>query len=162
MAGPVRRANTFIPSNWSTSPPGGASGWPPQVGRGQLVMEDAFRRVLARLPFPVLQIHPDNGSEFLNQHLLRFWRDRVPGVRLSRSRPYQKNDNPRVEQKNYTLVRAYLGDARLDTVAQTLALNQIYDLMWLPQVQLFPTGAAPGGQDHRAPGRRHHPSPPPL
>jgi len=53
-------------------------------------------------------------------------------VRLSRSRPYHKNDNPRVEQKNYTLVRAYLGDERLDTVAQTIALNQLYDQMWLP------------------------------
>jgi len=113
-----------------------ATGWSERVavlGRGQLVMEDAFRRALrvARLPFPVQEIHPDNGSEFMNQHLLRFWRDRVPGVRLSRSRPYQKNDNPRVEQKNYTLVRAYLGDERLDTVAQTIALNQLYDQMWL-------------------------------
>lgn len=111
-----------------------ATGWSERVavlGRGQLVMEDAFRRILARLPFPVRQIHPDNGSEFLNQHLLHFWRDLVQGVRLSRSRPYHKNDNPRVEQKNYTLVRAYLGAERLDTVAQTVALNQLYDQMWL-------------------------------
>jgi hypothetical protein len=111
-----------------------ATGWSERVavlGRGQLVMEDAFRRILARLPFPVRQIHPDNGSEFLNQHLLHFWRDWVQGVRLSRSRPYHKNDNPRVEQKNYTLVRAYLGEERLDTVAQTVALNHLYDQMWL-------------------------------
>jgi len=111
-----------------------ATGWSERVavlGRGQLVMADAFRRCLARLPFPVQQIHPDNGSEFLNQHLLHFWRDLVQGVRLSRSRPYRKNDNPHVEQKNYTLVRAYLGEERLDTVAQTVALNHLYDQMWL-------------------------------
>ena len=94
-------------------------------------MQDAFQRSLARLPFPVLEIHPDNGSEFFNQHLLRFWKERVPGVHLSRSRPYQKNDNRFVEQKNSTLVRAYLGHERLDTVAQTLAVNRLYDQLWV-------------------------------
>jgi hypothetical protein len=79
----------------------------------------------------VRHIHPDNGSEFLNHHMLRFWQDLVQGVTLSRSRPYHKNDNPRVEQKNATLVRAYLGDDRIDSVAQTLALNRLYDKMWL-------------------------------
>jgi hypothetical protein len=101
------------------------------LGRSYLVMEDAFRYILARLPFPVLEIHPDNGSEFLNHHMLRFWGETVQGVRLSRSRPYYKNDNRFVEQKNSTLVRAYLGDDRLDTVAQTLAVNHLYDRMWL-------------------------------
>ena len=101
------------------------------LGRSYLVMQDAFRYILAHLPFPVLEIHPDNGSEFLNHHMLRFWGETVQGVRLSRSRPYYKNDNRFVEQKNSTLVRAYLGDDRLDTVAQTLAVNHLYDRMWL-------------------------------
>ena len=101
------------------------------LGRSQLVVEDAFRAILARLPFPVREIHPDNGSEFLNAHLVRFWGAQVTGVSLSRSRPYHKNDNRFVEQKNATLVRRYLGDIRLDTVAQTLTLNQLYDKMWL-------------------------------
>jgi hypothetical protein len=101
------------------------------LGRSRLVMEDAFRYILARLPFPVLEIHPDNGSEFLNHHMLDFWGDIVQGVRLSRSRPYQKNDNRFVEQKNSPLVRAYLGHDRYDTVAQTMALNRLYDKMWL-------------------------------
>lgn len=111
-----------------------ATGWSERaavLGRGQLVMEDAFRRILSRLPFPVREIHPDNGSEFFNQHLLRFWKDAVKGVQLSRSRPWYKNDNRFVEQKNSTLVRAYLGDARLDSVDQTNVLNQLYDEMWL-------------------------------
>jgi hypothetical protein len=109
------------------------------LGRGQTVMEDAFRCILSRLPFPVLSIHPDNDSAFFNDHLLRFWGELVPGVSLSRSRPYHKNDNPRVEQKNRTLVRAYLGDHRLDTVAHVLAANQLFDNLWLYNNHLQPT-----------------------
>jgi hypothetical protein len=100
------------------------------LGRSYLVMQDAFLGILHRLPFPVLEVHPDNGSEFFNHHMLRFWGDVVQNVTLSRSRPYHKNDNPRVEQKNATLVRAYLGDDRIDSIAQTLALNALYDKMW--------------------------------
>jgi len=111
-----------------------ATGWSEQVatlGRSYRVMEDGFIRILARLPFPVLEIHPDNGSEFLNAHLVHFWKERVKGVILSRSRPFHKNDNRFVEQKNSTLVRAYLGLARFDTAAQTNAINQLYEKMWL-------------------------------
>lgn len=111
-----------------------ATGWSERravLGRSYLVMEDAFRYILARLPFLLLELHPDNGSEFFNHHILRFWKDIVKGVRLSRSRPYHKNDNRFVEQKNSSLVRAYLGDDRLNTVAQTIAVNQLYDKMWV-------------------------------
>ena len=82
-------------------------------------------------PFPVLEVHPDNGSEFLNYHLRRFWKEAAEHIELSRSRAWQKNDNRFVEQKNDTLVRAYLGYDRLDTVEQTILLNQLYDHMWL-------------------------------
>ena len=102
-----------------------------ELGRSYVVVEDTFQRVLKRLPFLVLELHPDNGSEFFNAHLVRFWKDTLPGLALSRSRPYRKNDNRFVEQKNSSLVRAYLGLDRLDTVAQTLALNALYDHMWL-------------------------------
>jgi len=111
-----------------------ATGWSERVavlGRSYTVMKDAFDRIDARLPFPVRELHPDNGSEFLNCHLIRYWGQALPGVRLSRSRPYHKNDNRFVEQKNATLVRAFLGTERLDSVAQTQALNALYDKMWL-------------------------------
>jgi hypothetical protein len=111
-----------------------ATGWSERwavLGRSYRAMEDAFRGIMARLPFPIREIHPDNGSEFLNAHLVRFWRERVQEVQLSRSRPYHKNDNRFVEQKNATLVRAYLGTERLDSVLQTQALNRLYDDMWL-------------------------------
>ncbi len=110
-----------------------ATGWSERVailGRSQVRMEEGFRRVLARLPFPVKELHSDNGSESLNDHLVRFFGEAITGLQLSRSRPYQKNDNRFVEQKNSTLVRAYLGTARLDTAAQAAVLNALYDQMW--------------------------------
>jgi hypothetical protein len=110
-----------------------ATGWSERVavlGRSYRVMRAGFERCLERLPFPVLELHPDNGSEFFNHHLVRFFRDAVQDVDLSRSRPYFKNDNRNVEQKNSTLVRAYLGYDRLDTVEQTQVLNLLYDKMW--------------------------------
>ena len=111
-----------------------ATGWSERVatlGRSFLVMEDAFHRILARLPFAVLELHPDNDSAFFNYHLDRFWRENLEEVAVTRSRPFHKNDNPFVEQKNSSLVRAYLGFDRLDSVKQTNLLNQLYDRMWI-------------------------------
>ena len=111
-----------------------ASGWSERVavmGRGQAAMEAGFRRILERVPFAILELHPDNGSEFFNHHLVRFWKDKVTGVHLSRSRPYHKNDNRMVEQKNDTLVRQYVGQLRLDTPEQVQALDELYERMWV-------------------------------
>jgi hypothetical protein len=111
-----------------------ATGWSERVmllGRGQQAMEWAFKQVLERLPFAVIELHPDNGTEFFNAHLVRFWKDKVTGVTLSRSRPYQKNDNRHVEQKNDTLVRQYFGEVRLDTPEQIAAGNALYERRWL-------------------------------
>ena len=102
-----------------------ATGWSELaavLGRSGVVMRDAFERILQRLPFPVRELHPDNDSAFFNDHLIRFWKDAVKGVRLSRSRPFHRNGN---------LVRAYLGHERLDTRAQTRALNELYDRIWV-------------------------------
>lgn len=111
-----------------------ATGWSERVatlGRSHLVIKDGFQRMMQRLPFKMLEFHPDNGAEFLNQPLLAFWKEAIPVLDFSRSRPYQKNDNRFVEQKNDSLVRAYFGHDRFDTVLQTRMMNQIYDLMWL-------------------------------
>lgn len=111
-----------------------ATGWSERVavlGRGQQAMESGFEHILGRLPFPVKELHPDNGSEFFNHHLVRYWKEKVSGVQLSRSRPWHKNDNRMVEQKNDTLVRQYLGELRLDTPEQIAALNVLYEDMWL-------------------------------
>jgi hypothetical protein len=111
-----------------------ATGWVESaaiLGRSFRVTRDGFCRCLARLPFTVREIHSDNGSEFMNYHLLRFWRANYPEVDLARIRPYKKRDNRFVEHRNGALVRALVGHDRLDTVAQVLLLNQIYDRVWL-------------------------------
>jgi hypothetical protein len=111
-----------------------ATGWTERqaiLGRSYVVMEDAFRAILERIPFTVQEVHPDNGSEFFNNHIRRFWKEKAQDVRLSRSRPYHKNDNPFVEQRNSNPVRTYLGYDRLDTVEQTKAVNDLYDQMRL-------------------------------
>ena len=131
-----------------------ATGWSERaavLGRGYVVMQDAFQYLLDRIPFPVLEVHPDNDSAFFNSHMASFWGDRLNGARLSRSRPYHKNDNRFVEQGNSSLVRAYLGDTRRDTVAQTWAVNYLYDRMWLyhnafqPVMRLKEKRAVPDG-----------------
>ena len=111
-----------------------ASGWCeifPIFGRGFLVMRDAFEYLHQHIPFPVIEFHPDNGDEFFNQFLLRYFEDKLPEVHISRSRPYQKNDNRKVEENNHSLVRAYLGDARYDTVSQLAVLRQLHQKLWL-------------------------------
>ena len=110
-----------------------ASGWSECVavlGRSYLVMHDGFERILQRLPFAVRELHPDNGSEFFNDHLLRFWGNTLPGLEMSRSRPYRKNDNRFVEENNHSLVRAYVGYDRFETAAQTRLINQLYERLW--------------------------------
>jgi len=107
-----------------------ATGWSGRraiLGRSYLVMEDALISLMARIPFPIRELHPDNGSEFLNAHLLTFLKTQHPEITLSRSRPAHPNDNRLVEQKNHTLVRQYLGQRRFDTVTQTRFLNTTYD-----------------------------------
>lgn len=94
-------------------------------------MVRGFRKVQERLPFSIKHLHPDNGSEFFNDHLIRYFGEEITGLRLSRSRPYRKNDNRFVEQKNSTLVRAYVGYGRLDNSRQCVTLNALYDQLWI-------------------------------
>jgi len=111
-----------------------ASGWSERavlVGRSYVAMEAALTQLLGQLPFPLQELHCDNGSEFLNHHLLAFLERYYPQVRLCRSRPYHKNDNRFAEQKNSSLVRAYVGYQRLDSPSQAKLLAECYALMRL-------------------------------
>jgi hypothetical protein len=111
-----------------------ATGWSEIAaifGRSYRVVADGFDHLLTRLPFPVIEIHPDNGVEFFNRVVLQYWGRRLPELKLSRSRPYQKNDNRFVEENNQSLVRAYVGHGRFDTEAQLRVLRQLYDQLWL-------------------------------
>ncbi len=107
-----------------------ASGWSEMaavLGRSYLVMEDGFQRCALRLPFSVLEIHPDNGSEFFNAHLIQFFGELFAGAHLARSRPWQKNDNRFVEHRNGALIRGWVGHERLDSAEQARALNAFYE-----------------------------------
>jgi transposase InsO family protein len=111
-----------------------ATGWVEFVailGRSYRVMAAAFECCLAHIPFPVLEVHTDNGAEFLNAHLHRFWKAKYAGIFLSRTRPYHSQDNRFVEQRNGSLIRALVGHDRLDTAQQTRQLNRVYDLLRL-------------------------------
>jgi len=111
-----------------------ATGWceiAAVMGRSYRVMKNGFAFMLSRLPIPVVELHPDNGSEFFNQHLLRFWKHAVIDAEITRSRPYQKNDNRFIEENNRSLVRAYVGHDRFDTQDQLKTLRLLYEHLWL-------------------------------
>ena len=74
----------------------------------------------------------DNGSEFLNWHLVRYFQERPKKVGFTRSRPYKKNDNAHVEQKNWTHVRQLLGDDRLDDPDLVAEINVLSRECWEP------------------------------
>jgi hypothetical protein len=100
-------------------------------GRSSRVMQNGFDFLLKRLPFPVRELHPDNGAEFFNHPMIRFWKQRLPNIQISRSRPYQKNDNRFVEENNASLIRAYVGHGRFDTQLHLAVLRTLYDKLWL-------------------------------
>jgi hypothetical protein len=82
------------------------------------------------LPFTLLAFDCDNGSEFLNYHLVRYFSDRPKEVAFTRSRPYKKNDNAHVEQKNWTHVRQLFGYDRIEDVALIPLMNDLYANEW--------------------------------
>lgn len=91
-----------------------ATGWTevrPVWNRGQYATLQGVEAIRTAMPFDLLGIDSDNGGEFLNHHLYRWARDE--GIKQTRSRPYRKNDQAHVEQKNYTHVRQLLGYDRL-------------------------------------------------
>jgi hypothetical protein len=85
---------------------------------------EALSDVIHHLPFELNGIDSDNGSEFINNHLLRFCNEHH--LTFTRSRPYRKNDNCYVEQKNWSIVRKATGYYRYDTPDELELLNQLY------------------------------------
>lgn len=83
-----------------------------------------------RLPFPLLGFDCDNGSEFLNHHLVRYFTDHPSIQSFTRSRPYRKNDNAHVEQKNWSHVRQLFGYDRLEDQQLVELMNDVYANEW--------------------------------
>jgi hypothetical protein len=109
-------------------------------GSGGVVKQ--IEAVEACLPFPIKGFDCDNGSEFLNYHLIRYFSDRPKQklVQFTRSRPYHKNDNAHVEQKNWTHVRQLFGYDRFDQYQAVELMNDLYSNEWsLYQNHFIPT-----------------------
>lgn len=110
-----------------------ATGWTEQRavwGKGEAGVLEQIKDVEKMLPFPMLGFDSDNGSEFLNHHLLKHFTDRKHPVQFTRSRPYHKDDNAHIEQKNWTHVRQWLGYDRLDNPDVIPLINNLYRKEW--------------------------------
>lgn len=84
-----------------------------------------IRDVEARLPFPLCGLDSDNGGEFINHHLVKHLHERAKPVAFTRSRPYRKNDQAHIEQKNYTQVRLWFGYERYDNPEVVPLINAL-------------------------------------
>ena len=105
-----------------------ASGWSeclPVWGKGQERVGGAVHKIRQRLPFPLLGLDSDNGSEFINQHLYTYCLKEK--ITFTRSRAYKKNDSCHVEQKNGNVVRRLVGYDRYASKAAYQCLARIYD-----------------------------------
>jgi hypothetical protein len=93
--------------------------------RGQHCTLAQIRDLEASLPFRLLGVDSDNGGEFINHHLVAYLGQRKRPVLFTRSRPYKKNDNAHVEQRNWTHVRAHFGYERYDNPAVAPRINAL-------------------------------------
>lgn len=104
-----------------------ATGWwegEPVMGKGQERVHNALKDARRRYPYAWISIHSDNGTEFINNHLYQYCAKEE--LYFSRSRPYKKNDNCLVEQKNWTHVKKIVGYLRYDTEKEQAILKDLY------------------------------------
>lgn len=116
------------------------SGWTEMVGvcnKAQKHVFNGLTRARERLPVPLMGIDTDNGSEFLNNHLIRYCDQE--GIIFTRSRPYRKNDSCFVEEKNNSVIRRSVGYARFESEEALCALNALYDRLRLLVNFFFPS-----------------------
>ena len=106
-----------------------ATGWTSQRavwGKGESGVFKAIREIEYLLPFAIRGFDCDNGNELLNWKLLRYFKNRTNPVSYTRSRAYRKNDNAHIEEKNWTIVRQYIGYDRLEKFEMVEMLNDLY------------------------------------
>jgi hypothetical protein len=94
------------------------------INKAQIHVFEAIRAASARFPFAIAGIDSDNGSEFINAHMLRYCIENK--ITFTRSRAYKKNDSCFVEQKNYSIVRRAVGYLRYETQQEVDILNELY------------------------------------
>jgi len=112
------------------------------LGKDEVTVGRALHDLRKELPFPLKAIDSDNGSEFINGHLVKYCKHHE--IEFTRSRAYKKDDNAHIEQKNWTQVRRVFGYTRYDSVPQAALMNQIYTgplrlmtNLFLPSVKLI-------------------------
>ncbi len=94
------------------------------LGKSQVAVQTALEELRQALPFRLRGIDSDNGSEFINQHLWDYCQ--AQEIQFTRGRPYKKDDNAHIEQKNWTHVRKLLGYVRYDSPAAQVAIQALY------------------------------------
>lgn len=97
--------------------------------KAQRYVFGGIKKVKERLPFSILGLDSDNGSEFINHHLIRYCDEEH--ITFTRSRPYRKNDSCYIEQKNWSVIRRTVGYGRFDTEEELQLLNRLYDYLRL-------------------------------
>jgi len=107
------------------------------LGKSQVRVQEALEQIRQALPFRLRGIDSDNGSEFINAHLHEYCRTK--GIQFTRGRPYKKDDNAHIEQKNWTHVRKLLGYVRYDSAAAVAAINDLYAELRLLQNLFLPS-----------------------
>jgi len=110
---------TDVPTLWGTRRA--------QWNKGQTVTVTSMEQMEKGIPFPIVEWHPDSGSEFINWHCKGWCENK--GQELTRSRPDHKNDNCFVEERNGHIVRRWVGYSRLDVKEVVEALNAMYDVL---------------------------------
>lgn len=98
-----------------------------QWNKGQVATQESLAYIRSMLPWNMLEVHPDTGSEFINWHM-KGWCD-TKKINMSRSRPNHSNDNMHVEERNGHVIRKYIGYIRLDCREAVDALNNVYDIL---------------------------------
>ncbi|MGC1481583.1 MAG: hypothetical protein WA771_13875 [Chthoniobacterales bacterium] len=148
---------------WSVTYTDIHSGWTANRAvwnKGATGIVAATREVEAALPFEVLGFDCDNGSEFLNWHLVRYFQERSRPVGFTRSRPYHKDDNGHVEEKNWTRVRQLFGYDRFGEPELLDGMNSIYREIWEPLHNFFqPSMKLVSKERHGAKIKRRHDQP---
>jgi hypothetical protein len=100
--------------------------------KGSQGVLEQIQAIESLLPFPLKGFDCDNGSEFLNHHFVRYFTDHPSKPAFTRSRPYKKNDNAPIEQKNWTHARQLFGYERMANPKLVALMNQVYSSLWCP------------------------------
>ncbi len=136
-----------------------------QLNKSERSTLTSMETIKKRLPFPWLGVHPDSGSEFINNLALPWFK--ANGIEPSRSRPNKKNDNRFIEQRNLVVVRKYVGYERYDCIEAVNVMNELYDVLRLYLNFFQPTFKLQGkqkrvnkdGKQYAKPYRRQYDKP---